>query len=165
VEEEEMREEGGDEGEEMDGLERKLAFDPADGGDGPLSQGQGPRDAQRGGRVVAEYPSWQPCARVVSKERADYWEFVVRFFNSSLSLAWDRPGGVAQALSLSPNNPFLYDDQLCNVFFAVSSLIFSFFRHQKLAARQYFRLAARIGIPLPLRGGSRREGGGWGAGG
>jgi len=39
---------------------------------------------------------------------------------------------------------------VCNVLFAFVSLAVLFFRHRKLAARQYIKLAARIGIPTSM---------------
>jgi hypothetical protein len=65
---------------ELSELEPQVDFIPDSSGageDSGNSSGEGEWEGA-GERVVAEYPTWQPCARVVAKERADYWEFVVR---------------------------------------------------------------------------------------
>jgi hypothetical protein len=82
--------------------------------------------------MKGEIPAWQSCGRIVSQERADYWEFMV--LHTVLFFA------VLGSDALS---------QFANVAFAAVALLVLYKRSQSLLAQQERTLAARIGVRRP----------------
>lgn len=82
--------------------------------------------------IAGEILTYEACAKVVSRERADFLEFIVSPPPSLI-------------LSLPLTNP-QWDQQLCNSLFAIVALVVLVLRHRELAGRQYGKLAARIGV-------------------
>lgn len=82
--------------------------------------------------MKGEIPAWQSCGRIVSQERADYWEFMVRY--------------IKPFPALRVNNDL---SQVANVAFAAVALLVLYKRSRSLLAQQERTLAARIGVRRP----------------
>ena len=82
--------------------------------------------------MKGEIPAWQSCGRIVSQERADYWEFMVCHTEPFLVMRGSN--------DLS---------QLANVAFTAVALLVLYKRSQSLLSQQERTLAARIGVRRP----------------
>lgn len=94
--------------------------DGSTAGDNPY-EGENEQDAR-------EVPAWESCGKVISTQKADYWEFVVSP-RVKVGERWLICGG-----------------QTTNTVFLIISLVVLVLRAQNLATIQYRQLAARIGI-------------------
>ena len=84
--------------------------------------------------MKGEIPAWQSCGRIVSQERADYWEFMVRHIKPF------------PTVPLRGNNDL---SQVANIAFAGVALLVLYKRSQSLLLQQERTLAARIGVRRP----------------